>query len=112
MPAPVVPKVLLDASVPQWLRKELSGSLVQSAFFAGLDQLSDSSLLRAIEGRFDVLITLDGNLSYQQRIGGRLVAVIVLRVTTQTPEAFRSLVPALQKAIENVKSGEVIIVGA
>ena len=59
-------KVLLDACVPQWLRKELANVEVETAHFAGLDHLSDSELLAAIEGRFDVLVTLDRNLTYQQ----------------------------------------------
>jgi hypothetical protein len=56
-------RVLLDACVPHWLRKELPGFEVETAFFAGLDVISDSALLDAIEGRFDVLVTLDRNLS-------------------------------------------------
>jgi hypothetical protein len=44
-------KVLLDACVPQWLRAELGDSEVTTARFAGLDQLPDSELLAAAEGR-------------------------------------------------------------
>jgi predicted nuclease of predicted toxin-antitoxin system len=107
-----MPKVLLDACVPQWLRTALGDADVTTARFAGLDQLSDSELLVAIEGRFDVLVTLDRNLTYQQKIAGRPIAVVVLRVSDQTPDAFRRLVPALIEAIENVERGEVKELGA
>jgi hypothetical protein len=67
----------------------------ETAHFAGLDHLTDSALLDAMEGRFDILVTLDRNLTYQQKITGRALAVIVLRAPEQTPEAFRALIPAL-----------------
>jgi hypothetical protein len=63
-------RVLLDACVPHWLRRELTAFDVETAHFAGLDHLSDTELLGAIEGRYDVLVTLDRNLTYQQKIGG------------------------------------------
>jgi len=67
-----MPAVLLDACVPQWLRRELGTTDVTTAHYAGLDQLSDSALLTAIEGRYDILVTLDRNLTYQQKVRGGL----------------------------------------
>jgi predicted nuclease of predicted toxin-antitoxin system len=104
-------KVLLDACVPHWLRKDLTAFEVQTAHFAGLDELSDSDLLVAIEGRFDVLVTLDRNLTYQQKLAGRSISVIVLRTAEQTPAAYRALLPALGEAIENAKPGAVQVIG-
>src|SRR5262249_24050174 len=103
--------ILLDACVPQWLRNEFVDHTVITAQFAGVDQLSDTDLLATIEGRFDVLITLERRITHQQRLAGRTLAVIVLRVTDQTPEAFRALVPALLKACKEIKTGEVREVG-
>ncbi len=64
-----------------------------------------------MEGRFDVLVTLDRNLSYQQKIAGRAAAAIVVRVPDQTPEAFKGIIPALNKAIPHAVPGEVRLVG-
>lgn len=100
-------KVLLDACMPQWLRRELGEIDVTTAHYAGLDELSDSQLLAAIEGKYDVLVTPDRNLPYQQKMTGRPFAVIVLRVPNQAPEAFRALVPALVQAVLTTRSGEV-----
>jgi predicted nuclease of predicted toxin-antitoxin system len=100
-------KVLLDACVPQWLRNELGDAEVTTARYAGLDELSDSELLAAIEGQYDVIVTLDTNIPYQQKLTGRPLALIVLRVPNQTPEAFRALVPALVQAIAAAKPGEI-----
>jgi predicted nuclease of predicted toxin-antitoxin system len=106
-----VAKVLLDACVPHWLRKELAEFEVETAHFAGLAHLSDSELLAVIEGQFDILVTLDRNLMYQQKIAGRSIAVVVLRVTEQTPKVFRTLVPPLSDALRVIKAGEVKVIG-
>jgi predicted nuclease of predicted toxin-antitoxin system len=103
-------RLLLDACVPHWLRKELTGSEVETAHFAGLDKLSDTDRLSAIEGRFDVLVTLDRNLTFQQKITGRPISVIVLCVAEQTPEAFRTLLPRLRAALRNASPGHVQVV--
>lgn len=104
-------RVLLDACVPHWLRTELGEIEVTTARYAGLDELSDSQLLVAIEGRYDVLVTLDSNFPYQQKVSGRPFAVIVLRIPDQTPEAFRALIPALIQAIGAARASEVRQVG-
>jgi hypothetical protein len=83
----------------------------ETAHFAGLDHLSDNALLDAMAGRFEVLVTLDRNLTYQQKLVGRPVAVVVLRVADQTPEAFQAAVPALNKAIAEVAAGQIIFIG-
>ena len=51
--------VLLDACVPHWLRNRLTEFDVETAHYAGFDHLLNGELLTAIEGRFDVLVTLD-----------------------------------------------------
>jgi len=61
-------RVLLDACVPQWLRRELGGSEVTTARHAGLDQLPDRELLAAAEGKYEVPVTLDRNIPYQHEI--------------------------------------------
>ncbi len=104
-------KVLLDACVPQWLRQEVTNADVVTAGYAGLANLSDRALLSAIDGRFDVLVTLDRSLSYQQKIAGQRIAVVVIRVNEQTPEAFQAVIPQLNEAISDIALGEVRIVG-
>ena len=101
-------RIILDACVPQFLRHEFEGHEVETAHFAGLDDLPDGQLLDAIEGQYDILITLDRNLTDQQKIAHRPFAVIVLEVASQTPEDFRALVPAIHQAINKASAGRVI----
>jgi len=111
MTGPARRRVLLDACVPQWLRRELTEFDVETAQFAGLDQVPDGELLVAIEFRFDVLVTLDTGLVHENRIAGRPFAAVVLRVSEQTPAAFRALVPGLSAAIKTALTGEIVRVG-
>ena len=104
-------RVLLDACVPQWLRRELTEFDVETAQFAKLDQLPDTQLLDAIEGRFDAVITLDTSLQYQNNIPSRTFGIVVLRVEDQTPAAFLDLVPQIRHALGSVKPGNVMRVG-
>jgi hypothetical protein len=69
-------KVLLDACVPQRLARGLIGFEVETAQRVGIDQIPDGMLLAAIDGHYDVLITRDQNLSFQQRIAGRRFGVM------------------------------------
>jgi predicted nuclease of predicted toxin-antitoxin system len=87
-------KVLLDACVPHRLRRGLTEFDVATAQSAGLDQIPDGALLAAIDGNYDVLVTRDRNLTFQQKIIGRSIAVVVLRSLDQSPAAFDALLPA------------------
>ena len=105
-------KVLLDACVPRRLRNGLNEFQVETAQQAGLDQVPDIDLLAAIDGRYDVLVTRDHNLVYQQKIAGRSIAVVVLRTLDQTPAAFDALLPDLRVAIGAAAPGTVALVGS
>ena len=104
-------KVLLDACIPHRLRRGLSECDVETAQRAGLDQIPDGALLAAIDGNYDVLVTRDRNLTFQQKIVGRSVAVVVLRSLDQSPAAFDALLPELKAAISAASPGSVTIVG-
>jgi predicted nuclease of predicted toxin-antitoxin system len=104
-------RVLLDACVPHRLRRGLGEFDVETAQQASLDQLSDGALLAAIAGRYDVLVTRDRNLTFQQKIEGRPVAVVVLRSLDQSPAAFDALLPDLKIAISLAAPGTVTLVG-
>jgi hypothetical protein len=105
-----MPRILLDACVPHPLRRQLVGLDVHTAHYAGLDRLKDHELLPAIEGLYDVLVTLDHGLPHQQPTG-RCLAIVVLVVSEQTPEAFAALVPRLVEVLGSIGPGEVDSIG-
>ena len=71
-------KVLLDACTPRPLRRFLPGHSVSTAQEMGWGGLKNGDLLREAERQFEVFISTDQNLKYQQRVVGRKLAILVL----------------------------------
>jgi len=78
-------RILFDQGTPVPLRRSLTGHDVATAFEMGWSNLENGELLAAAEGQFDVFITTDQNLRYQQNLQGRRLAILVLP-TTNWPE--------------------------
>jgi hypothetical protein len=71
--------VLFDHSVPAPLSPHLSGHTIIEARTRGWDTLSNGDLLAEAErAGFDVFLTADKNIQYQQNLTGRKIAVVVL----------------------------------
>jgi hypothetical protein len=72
-------RVLFDQGTPVPLRKYLSAHQVVTAFEQGWSTLRNGELLWAAEaGGFEVLLTTDKNLRYQQNLTNRAIAIVVL----------------------------------
>lgn len=78
-------RVLFDQGTPAPLRHALASHEVSTAFELGWSNLVNGDLLCAAEGKFEVFVTTDKNLRYQQNLGGRQLAILVLP-TTNWPE--------------------------
>lgn len=65
----------------------------------GWSGLQDGPLLAAAETQFDVFITVDRNLAFQQRLANYRVAVLVLRAKTNRLQDLQALVPAITQAL-------------
>ena len=70
------------------LRHALALHEVSTAFELGWSNLENCNLLREAEGRFEIFVTTDQNLRFQQNLGGRRLAILVLP-TTNWPEIQR-----------------------
>ena len=71
--------VLFDHGTPRGVAEGLQGHTVKEARAMGWDTLSNGELLKAAEtAGFRVLVTTDKNLSYQQNLTDRQIAVVVL----------------------------------
>jgi hypothetical protein len=79
------------------LRQFLTQHEVVTAYERGWSQLSNGELLQAAEADgFDLFITTDSNLKYQQNLSFRRIAIVVL----STPSW-----PRIQRSVENVFQG-------
>ena len=75
-------KILFDHGTPAPLRRLLAGHEISTAYEMGWAALSNGDLLAAAEKSFDVFITTDQNLRYQQNFTGRNLAIMVLPTTS------------------------------
>ncbi len=71
-------RVLFDQGTPVPLRAALSGYTVTTAYERGWSSLQNGELLAAAEIEFDVFVTTDKSLRYQQNLAGRQLAILVL----------------------------------
>jgi len=96
-------KVLLDENLPHALRRELLGHDVFTVQYLGWSGLKNGALLaRAAASGFEVMVTLDNNVPYQQNIAALPLAVIVLSVPSSDIDDLRPIVPRLLKALQAV----------
>jgi hypothetical protein len=75
-------RILLDQGTPAPLRRALAGHSVSTAYEERWSTLTNGELLVAAEGSFDVFVTTDQNLRYQQNLAGRRLAILVLPTTS------------------------------
>lgn len=76
-------RVLFDQGTPAPLRHGLPLHSVETAFERGWSALRNGDLLQAAENAgFDVMITTDQNLQYQQNLTERRIAIVVLDTTS------------------------------
>ena len=86
-------KILFDHGTPVPLRRALLGHEISTAYEMGWANLQNGDLLAVAEKTFAAFITTDKNLSYQQNLAGRRLAILVLPTTSW---------PLIQKHIAEV----------
>jgi predicted nuclease of predicted toxin-antitoxin system len=97
-------KLLFDQGTPVPLRSHLPSHIVETAYEKGWSNLKNGDLLNVAEAEeFDVLVTTDQNLRYQQNLSGRRIAVLVL-LTANWPRIKKDAALVVQ-AIDNLHSG-------
>ena len=98
-------RILFDHDVPRPLRRHLTDHEVDTARERGWAELSNGELLNEAEREgYQVLITADQKMTYQQNIARRTFGVVVL-MSNNWPQV-REKVEAIQSALEGIDSGE------
>ncbi|MBS1828720.1 MAG: hypothetical protein JST93_25680 [Acidobacteria bacterium] len=101
-------KILLDECVDQRLRLLFAGHETQTAAYAGLAGLKNGVLLASAEAAgFEVLITTDQEIPFQQNLRVRRMAIVVLRAPTNRLVDLKRLVPAVLRALAGTQPGSV-----
>jgi predicted nuclease of predicted toxin-antitoxin system len=101
-------RILLDEQLPRQLARELGGHQVRTVQQQGWAGLTNGDLLcRAAADGFEIFVTADRNLQFQQNLSGSPLGVIVLVALSNAIEDLLPLVPGLLDAIGEVRSGEI-----
>jgi len=97
-------KVLFDQGTPVPLRRYLHPHLVDTSAERDWSTLQNGELLNQAEmGSYEVFITTDRNLKYQQNLTGRKVRILVL-TTTSWPRISKK-VREIREALESLGEG-------
>ena len=100
-------KVLLDECVDRRLATYLQPFTARTVPEMGWATIKDGALLALAERNFDVFVTVDRNLAFQQTIPKFALAVIVLAARTNRLVDLMPLVPKICEAISSAPKGEV-----
>jgi predicted nuclease of predicted toxin-antitoxin system len=106
-------KVLIDECTPRALKLYLAqhGHKCATVQEAGWSGKVNGDLLALAETTFDVLVTIDTNLQYQQNLSGRKIAIVILLARSNRLEHLHPHFAACAEAISRIKPGNVIHVG-
>lgn len=106
-------RILLDECIDERLRNSLSDHDCQTARYAGLAGLKNGELLAAAEtASFDVFLTVDQGIEYEQNLTGRKVAIIILRAKSNRLKDLLPLMPACLARIESIEPGHIVRITA
>ena len=104
-------RVLLDECLPKRLRRDLPGHEVSTVSEAGWAGLSNGALLRRAGETFDVFVTVDRNLTFQQNLSNLRVAVVVLVAISNEFEVLRPLMSEVLALLPALVRSRVVRVG-
>ncbi len=98
-------RVFLDECVDWRLARDIVGHDVKTARQLGWTAIKNGELLNLAAKHFDVFVTVDRNLSFQQNLPELSIAVVVLETKSNRLADLRPLTPQLMAAIEFARPG-------
>ena len=105
-------KVLLDESLPKRLKFLFAGHQVLTVPEQGWAGMKNGELLKLAESEFDVFVTVDQNLQFQQNLAGYEIGIVVLKAISNRFDDLQPLIPSVLKQIDQIANGELVIVEA
>lgn len=105
-------KVLLDECVPRKLGRELTDHEVLTVTERGWSGIKNGNLLALAAPEFDVFLTIDQNLKYQQNLKNFSIAIILLIARNNRLKTLLPLMPEVREALSKIAEGDLIHIGA
>ena len=97
-------RILLDECVPWPTHRLLAGHECTTAQQRGWGGIKNGDLLRLAESEFELAITADQNIRYQQNLAGRRIPI--LELSTNKLRRLSAAAASIQSAIATMKPGE------
>lgn len=101
-------RVLFDENLPRLLRRKLPGFEVRTVQEEGWGSFRNGELLRRAENNFDVLLTADRRMQYQQKLTSFRIGIVVIVTPRLQLELLESAAEELRAALGSVAPGEII----
>jgi hypothetical protein len=101
-------KILLDECVPRQLKRDLVGHDVTTVVAIGWAGIKNGALLRLAETQFDVFITVDRNIQYQQNLQLLKLAIILLVASNTQLRNLRPLIPQVLQLLPTLQPGTLV----
>ena len=95
-------RILLDESLPRDLAALLTGHEAETVRGAGWSGVRNGKLLALAATRFDVFLTADRNIEYQQNLAALPIAIVVLVLRRTRIESIAPLVPELLRQLNHL----------
>lgn len=104
-------RILLDECLPKRLKGDLVGHDARTAPEMGWAGRQNGDLLTLAEAQFDVFLTVDKNLSFQQNLGQFKIAVVVLVAKGNKRSDLQPLIQQVLATIGTIQPGQLVKVG-
>jgi hypothetical protein len=101
-------KVLLDECVPRKLRRELTNHQVLTVTERGWSGIENGELLRLAQNEFDVFLTVDQNLRYQQNLDTFDIAIVLIVGKSNRLGVLLPLMPKIRHALDVIQAGDFV----
>jgi predicted nuclease of predicted toxin-antitoxin system len=105
-------RILLDESLPHDLAPLISGHTVSTVQDEGWSSVKNGKLLALAATRFEVFVTADRNLEFQQNLTKLPIAVVVLLARKNRIQDIEPLLPSLARALNHIVPRTLIKVDA
>ena len=104
-------KVLIDENLPRKLAGHLKGHESRTVAECGWAGKKNGELLSLAEDKFDVLLTLDKNIPYQQDLKLGRIAILIVRAPSNRVQDLLPVIPDCLVALQSIEPGHVVRVG-
>ena len=94
--------------MPKRLMRLFSEHEVKTAYQMGWAAMKNGELLKAVENDFEVFVTVDQNLRYQQNLASSPLRFIILIAANNQYESLAPLIPQVNSALISLEPGDVI----